>query len=395
MEMVWNPFKEEGVHSDLLEHFTPGVMERPAKFHRSVPEYAATPLVHLNGLAQQLGVLNIYAKDESERFGLNAFKGLGGIYVMAEYLRRYEGLEFDDYAELLERLKTHSGVTFATATDGNHGKGVAWAANLLGQKAKVFMPEGSAEHRLEAVRQLGAEATATTLNYDDTVKETAELANEHGWVLLQDTAWPEYETIPLMIMEGYTTLVSEVHAQLGHTAFNAITHVFLQAGVGSFAAAVTAAALNQMDGNRPRIIVVEAEAADCFHQSMKDTSGKAQQVTGSLNTVMAGLACGAPSTQGWEILKASADAFIRCPDDTSERGMRLYGRPVGSDEPITSGASGAVTLGALHALMTEDSHSQMRQALGLDESSNILLINTEGDTDPDHYRRVMQERQPR
>ncbi|MHC0551907.1 pyridoxal-phosphate dependent enzyme [Salinicoccus sp. CNSTN-B1] len=161
--------------------------------------------------------------------------------------------------------------------------------------------------------------------------------------------------------------------------------------MGSFAAAMTAAVLSKMDGNRPRIIVVEAGAADCFHQSMKDTSGKPQQVTGSLNTVMAGLACGAPSTQGFEMLKASADAFIRCPDGTSERGMRLYGRPTGSDEPVVSGASGAVTLGALHALMTEDGYSQARQALGLDGSSNILLINTEGDTDPDHYRQVMRE----
>ncbi|MFB9860191.1 diaminopropionate ammonia-lyase [Salinicoccus siamensis] len=391
MDMVLNRFKEEGGQTDLLAHFTQGVMERSAKFHQSVPEYAATPLVHLDDLSQQLGVANIYAKDESERFGLNAFKGLGGIYVMAEYFRRYEGLDFNDYNELLKMLKTHPGVTFATATDGNHGKGVAWAASLLGQKAKVFMPEGAAEHRLEAVRQLGAEATATTLNYDDTVKETANLAKEHGWVLLQDTAWPGYDEIPLMIMEGYTTLMSEVHAQLGDTSFNDITHVFLQAGVGSFVVAMTAAVLSKMDGNRPRIIVVEAGAADCFHQSMKDTSGKSQQVTGSLNTVMAGLACGAPSTQGFEMLKASADAFIRCGDGTSEHGMRLYGRPTGSDEPVVSGASGAVTLGALHALMTEDGYSQARQALGLDGSSNILLINTEGDTDPDHYRQVMRE----
>ena len=192
MEMVWNPFKEEGVHSDLLEHFTPGVMERPAKFHRSVPEYAATPLVHLNGLAQQLGVANIYTKDESERFGLNAFKGLGGIYVMAEYFRRYEGLELDDYAELLERLKTHSGVTFATATDGNHGKGVAWAANLLGQKAKVFMPEGSAEHRLEAVRQLGAEAIATTSTAPDQRTSQASFGSPHR----TNTHTHTYPTMP-------------------------------------------------------------------------------------------------------------------------------------------------------------------------------------------------------
>jgi diaminopropionate ammonia-lyase len=298
-------------------------------------------------------------------------------------------MEFDGFDGLLSALENRPPVTFATATDGNHGKGLAWAASLFGQQAKVFMPEGSEASRLEAIRELGAEAEIMNLNYDDTVERVAALAEENGWVLVQDTAWPGYEEIPLSIMKGYTTIITEVQSQLGKNDFHGITHVFLQAGVGSFAGAMAAALFNLTGGEGPTIVVVEPDQADCFHRSIQNPSGDPQRVTGALDTMMAGLACGEPSIQGWEILKASADAFISCGDETSARGMWLLGKPEGDDQSIVSGESGAAPFGAFHRLMTEAEYQVERQQLGLNGTSNVLFISTEGDTDARNYARIM------
>ncbi|MCC4723375.1 diaminopropionate ammonia-lyase [Salinicoccus sp. RF5] len=392
MDLAWNGFRKKRIESALLEHFDPERLEAVKMFHESVPGYDETPLVHLDNLAESMGVGNIFVKDESKRFGLNAFKGLGGIYAVAEYFRNHERIEFDGFDGLLSALENRPPVTFATATDGNHGKGLAWAASLLGQQAKVFMPEGSEASRLEAIRELGAEAEIMNLNYDDTVERVAALAEEHGWVLVQDTAWPGYEEIPLSIMKGYTTIITEVQSQLGKNDFHGITHVFLQAGVGSFAGAMAAALFNLTGGEGPTIVVVEPDQADCFQRSIQNPSGDPQRVTGALDTMMAGLACGEPSIQGWEILKASADAFISCGDETSARGMRLLGRPEGDDQSIVSGESGAVPFGAFHRLMTEEEYQEESQRLGLDDTSNVLFISTEGDTDAANYERVMTRR---
>ncbi|WP_271401969.1 diaminopropionate ammonia-lyase [Salinicoccus roseus] len=389
MQMVWNGFKKKGSHPLLLEHFDPERLEAVKMFHGSVPGYDETPLVQLNDLADSIGVGKIYVKDESKRFGLNAFKGLGGIHAVAEYFRNHEGMDFDGYDTLQDALRNHPTVTFATATDGNHGKGLAWAVSLLGQQAKVFMPEGSEASRLEAIRELGAEAEIMNMNYDDTVGRVAALAEENGWVLVQDTAWPGYEEIPLSIMKGYTTIITEVQSQLGKNDFHGITHVFLQAGVGSFAGAMAAALFNLTGGEGPTIVVVEPDQADCFHRSIQNPSGDPQRVTGALDTMMAGLACGEPSIQGWEILKASADAFISCGDETSARGMWLLGKPEGDDQSIVSGESGAAPFGAFHRLMTEAEYQVERQRLGLDDTSNVLFISTEGDTDAGNYARIM------
>ncbi|WP_179287312.1 diaminopropionate ammonia-lyase [Salinicoccus roseus] len=389
MDLAWNGFRKKRIESALFEHFDPERLEAVKMFHESVPGYDETPLVHLDNLAENIGVGNIYVKDESERFGLNAFKGLGGIHAVAEYFRNHEGMEFDGYDGLLSALENRTPVTFATATDGNHGKGLAWAASLLDQQAKVFMPEGSEASRLEAIRELGAEAEIMNMNYDDTVERVAALAEENGWVLVQDTAWPGYEEVPLSIMKGYTTIIKEVQSQLGKNVFHGITHVFLQAGVGSFAGAMAAALFNLTGGEGPTIVVVEPDQADCFHRSIQNPSGDPLRVTGALDTMMAGLACGEPSIQGWEILKASADAFISCGDETSARGMRLLGRPEGDDQSIVSGESGAVPFGAFHRLMTEAEYQEERQRLGLNGTSNVLFISTEGDTDAGNYARIM------
>ena len=220
---------------------SPGEAEKARRFHSGLPGYAPTPLVSLDGLAHSLGVSKIWIKDESKRFGLNAFKALGGSYAMARCLSEKLGkpLEEMSFEELCAPAARRAlgDITFVTATDGNHGRGVAWAARLLGQKAVVYMPKGSAAERLENIRAQGAQAEITEYNYDDAVRLANRMAEEHGWILIQDTAWPGYEEIPAHIMQGYTTLAAETLQQLEEQGAERPTHLFLQAGVGSFAGA--------------------------------------------------------------------------------------------------------------------------------------------------------------
>ena len=215
--------------------------EKASRFHQSFPGYAPTPLVKLSALADAFGVAGIYVKDESKRFGLNAFKGLGGSYCLGRYIADRLGMDIDELPfekmvsdEVREKLGE---ITFVTATDGNHGRGIAWTAHMLGQKAVVYMPKGSVEERLENIRKLGADAEITELNYDQTVAFAAECEKNYGWVLVQDTAWEGYETIPGWIMEGYTTMALEAARQLEEVK---PTHIFLQAGVGAMSGALAA-----------------------------------------------------------------------------------------------------------------------------------------------------------
>ena len=215
--------------------------EKTARFHAGLPGYAPTPLAALDALAGKLGVAKVWVKDESKRFGLNAFKALGGSYAMGEYLAQklgepLEKLTFDRLCSPLAR-RALGEVTFVTATDGNHGRGVAWSARLLGQKAVVYMPKGSARERLENIRAQGAQAEITSCNYDGAVRLADKMGRENGWVLVQDTAWPGYEEIPARIMQGYTTLAREIAGQLKEMGEEKPTHLLLQAGVGSFAGA--------------------------------------------------------------------------------------------------------------------------------------------------------------
>ena len=180
-------------------------------FHATLPGYAPTPLVPLDGLARRLGVSALLVKDESKRFGLNAFKALGGSYAIARCLQQRLGLEEEEltFEGLSRALSGREALTFVTATDGNHGRGVAWTARVLGQRAVVYMPKGSARERLENIRAQGVRAEITSFNYDDTVRLAAREAEEKGWIMVQDTAWPGYERIPTWIMQGYTTLARE------------------------------------------------------------------------------------------------------------------------------------------------------------------------------------------
>lgn len=365
------------------------------KFHRSFPNYNQTPIHSLTNLAHHLGVSNVFVKDESYRFGLNAFKVLGGAYAVGKYLAKILNMDIQDlsleFLQTKEAQKKLGQITFASTTDGNHGRGLAWTAQQIGQKAIIYMPKGSAPIRLKHITDTGAEAYITEFNYDDTVRMAAKKAKENGWVFVQDTAWEGYEDIPTWIMQGYSTIALETLQQLKDIGVEKPTHIFLQAGVGSFAASIVGFYTTVFENSHPKTIIVEPNKADCFYLSINSTGKTPQIVSGDMDTIMAGLACGEPNPFAWEILREYSDCFISCPDYIAAEGMRILGNPLGDDSRVISGESGAVTTGILYKIMKDNRLKELRHSLQLNSHSKILMINTEGDTDPDQYRRVVWE----
>ena len=363
-------------------------------FHRSFPQYNPTPLARLDGMAARLGLGSLCVKDESYRFGLNAFKVLGGSFAMGRYIAQELGRDVSEmtYGYLTsEKLREEFGqATFFTATDGNHGRGVAWAANRLGQKAVVHMPKGSAKSRFDNIAREGAQVTIEEVNYDDCVRMAAAEAaqTEHG-VVVQDTAWEGYEEIPAWIMQGYGTMAGEAAEQLRQQEIGRPTHVFVQAGVGSLAGAVVGYFANRFPTDPPKFIIMEAQIADCLYQGAKAGDGAPRVVGGDLQTIMAGLACGEPNTISWDILRNHAAAFLSCPDWVSAKGMRMLAAPVKGDPAVCSGESGAVGMGVVSAIMEDDGYKDLREALELGRDSRVLMFSTEGDTDPDKYREIV------
>ena len=370
------------------------IVSKARAFHRSFPQYAVTPLADLQGMAKHLGLGGLYVKDESYRFGLNAFKVLGGSFAIGRYVAQQMGRDISEmsYAYLISAAcKAEFGqATFFTATDGNHGRGIAWAANQLGQKSVVHMPRGSSKARFDNIAKEGARVTIEELNYDDCVRlAAAEAAETENGVVVQDTAWEGYEEIPAWIMQGYGTMANEAVEQLREIGAERPTHIFVQAGVGSMAAAMVGYFANLYPEAPPKFVVMEANAADCLYQGAVAGDGAPRIVTGDLNTIMAGLACGEPNITAWDILRNHAAAFVSCPDWVSALGMRMLAAPVKGDRTVTSGESGAVGMGLLATLMKDDTYRPLREQLELDENSRVLLFSTEGDTDPEKYKRIV------
>ena len=419
--LLLNPFRKgigpntATADTAAVADFSPAVAQRVRAFHASFCQYCPTPLVALPGLARELGVKNVCVKDESKRFGLNAFKVLGGSYAVARCLAERLNLPEQGLTKNLlsgsaslsaqspanpaantsgnaPANSSASGaadkITFISTTDGNHGRGLAWTARELGYPCIIYMPKGSEPTRRNNILALGAQCSITDLNYDDTVRLSWNMAQEKGYVMVQDTAWGGYEQIPAWIMQGYLTRAAEILEQMQAASIRP-THCFLQAGVGSFAAAVAGFLVAALGSDAPRIIIVEPHAADCFYQSALAGDGKAHAVGGSLQTLMAGLACGEPSTLAWSILKDYTTAFMSCPDYMAANGMRMLAAPVRGDQPIVSGESGAAGAGALHWLMSSPSAADQREALGLNADASVLLISTEGDTVPHIYRSIV------
>lgn len=361
-------------------------------FHQSFPQYSITPLADLKAMAEHLGIGKLAVKDESYRFGLNAFKVLGGSYAMARYIAEETGKDISElpYHTLIsDELRNEFGqATFFSATDGNHGRGVAWAANKMRQKAVIYMPKGSTQTRLNNILAEGATATIETVNYDECVRmaAAAALKTPHG-VVVQDTAWEGYEKIPAWIMQGYGTMANEADEQFGERP----THVFVQAGVGSLAGAVVGYFTNKYKENPPTMVVVEADVAACLYQGAMANDGNIRIVDGDMDTIMAGLACGEPNITSWDILKNHAACFIAAQDPIAARGMRMLAAPARGDTPVISGESGAAPFGALVTIMTDEGCRELRDALKLDKDSRVLLFSTEGDTDPERYKNIVWE----
>lgn len=391
-----NPLRKQGCPGSAgapLDDFSASEAARVVAFHKTFTEYAPTPLVSLDALAADFGLGGIFLKDESQRFGLNAFKVLGGSWAIGRILadklgQPIERMTRGELASPAVREKIGD-ITFVTATDGNHGRGVAWTARQFGQKAVVFMPKGSDRSRAENIRATGAECHITEYNYDDAVRHAHAYAGENNGIMVQDTAWEGYEDIPRWIMQGYMTLAVEALSQMRGFGVDAPTHLFLQAGVGSFAGAVLGTLAAALGEKTPVTTIVEPHLANCIYTSMVAGDGKPHTVTGDMRTLMAGLACGEPSTVSWGVLRDYACAAISCPDSIAANGMRILAAPRPGDPPVVSGESGAVTTGILAYIMKHPGGRAVREKLRLDRDAKVLLISTEGDTSPETYRDIV------
>ncbi len=393
-ELQWAVNKMPKTDDKNLPVMALSEVEKAREFHKTIPGYKPTPLAKLTNMAEYLGLGEVYIKDESYRFGLNAFKVLGGSFAMARYIAQQTGRDVSelDFETLTsDKLREEFGqATFFTATDGNHGRGVAWAANRLKQKSVVFMPKGSTETRLKNIQAEGATATIEEVNYDECVRmAAAAAAKTPNGVVVQDTAWEGYEEIPSWIMQGYGTMALEASAQLAENGVDRPTHVFVQAGVGSLAGAVQGYFANKYPDNPPIVVVVEADVAACLYKGAVQGNGEEAIVDGDMQTIMAGLACGEPNTTSWDILKNHVSVFIAASDGIAAHGMRMLSAPIKGDPQVVSGESGAAPFGALVSIMKDPAYADLRAELKLDKDSKVLLFSTEGDTDPDRYKEIV------
>jgi diaminopropionate ammonia-lyase len=342
-------------------------------YHQSLPVYQPTPVVSLPNLAKQYHVGNIYVKDESYRFGLNAFKGLGASYAIYKILQEQADI-----------------TTFCTATDGNHGRAVAWAAKIANKKAVVFVPIDTTAGRIQAIENEGAKVIKIDGNYDKTCAIAKEVSIKEGWQLVQDTAWENYEEIPAQIMAGYLTHFQEMEDDLHCLPKPKIDIVFLQAGVGSWAAAAIWYYLNRYGNNRPKIVIVEPFEADGVLASFK--ANKRVQPNCTFKTIMAGLNCGIPSLNAWDIIKSGTDISMKVKDEFAEQAIRALYYPNGDDKRIIAGESGVGGLAGFIALMTTDDMHLLKEKLAITSSTNILFYSTEGATDLKNFNTIISQK---
>ncbi|MDA0229363.1 MAG: diaminopropionate ammonia-lyase [Proteobacteria bacterium] len=356
------------------------------------PGYAPTPLLRLNGLASALGLGTLHYKDEGQRFGLKSFKALGGAYAVLKVLRRElaeRNIRIAGVTELLsaDHQSVTSGITVCCATDGNHGRSVAWAAQMFGCGSVVYLHEGVSEGRANEIAAYGARIRRVSGSYDDSVEVAATEASEQGWFVVSDTSWEGYEEVPAWVMQGYMVMAEEIAGQWpgGLESHDSVpSHLFIQGGVGGLAAGVAGQFWRLLGAARPRTVVVEPERADCIARTMR--AGEPTMVPGDVETFMACLAGANISPLAWQILRDCADEALIVPDIAAEETMRILAVGVGGDRPIVAGESGCAATAALISACGNDT---MRKTLGLDESSRVLVIGSEGATDPEIYRQVV------
>ena len=348
--------------------------------------YAPTPMVSLKKLAARIGVADVLYKDEGPRFGLGSFKALGGAYAALRVLQRQisersgqpptladirSGKYKDDCAQ----------ITLISATDGNHGRSLAWGCQRFGAPCRIYIHAEVSEGRAQAMRDLGAEVARIAGDYDESVLLAKKEAEDNGWFVVSDTSWPGYFEPPRDVMAGYGVMTQEICDALEHPP----THVFLQGGVGGLAAGVAAGLRQNWGADSPRVVIVEPELAACLFESGR--TGTMTNFAIAEETLMAGLSCGEPSGIAWEILAEEASDFLTIPDAVVAPAVRLLARPLEGDPAIEAGESAIAGLAALIAAQQDD---RLAARLGLTAQSRVLLIGSEGVTDPAIFAQIME-----
>ena len=359
--------------------------EAVERFLSHRPNHRPTPLRSLPALANELGLGAIHLKDEGYRLGLGSFKALGGAYAVIRLVLEAAESELGRPVDITdlhspEVAKISASMTFGCATDGNHGRSVAQGAQLVGAKSVIFVHGGVSDARIAAIARYGAEITRVAGTYDDSVAEAARVCEQNGWTVVSDTSWPGYERVPGLVMQGYTAIMREALEKLPLPP----THVFVQSGVGGIAAAASAYLASRFGEARPFFIVVDPARAACIFETAR--TGKPVKLAHGEPTVMAMLECYEPSLLAWRILSRVADAFMTVEDETAVEVMNRLARPLGHDPVVVSGESGGA---GLAGLLTAARAPEMRAAIGLDATSRVLLVVTEGATDPDRYRELV------
>ena len=353
-------FDKKNILAQLPEKFIDEAIETISSWDN----YTPTPLIKLNKLNDELKLNNIYYKDEDKRFDLKSFKALGGAFAV--------------YKIASEKKD----ITVSTATAGNHGRSVAWGAQRLGLKCKIFISEFVSESRAEAMRNLNAEVIRVKGNYDNSLKECIDQSNKNNWEIVQDVSWEGYKEVPKMIMAGYTIMVKEIIDEIDK---NSITHVFLQAGVGGMAAAMIAG-FSKLSKDIPKFIVIEPENADCVFQSIKNN--KPTTVDIKKETVMGGMSCGDVSSIAWEILKNSANYCLTIPDKAISTTVALLAEARLSEEKIIGGEC---AVPGVIALIGSFNNKKYLDKLKLNAKSNVLLFGCEGLTDKAMYQKLLND----
>jgi len=361
------------------------------KFHRSLDGYEATKVHTLDGLAKKLGLKSIYVKDESTRFGVKSFKPLGASYTIYRFLKERWEKEFKTEFSVFDfkkplKMSELGMFTFCAATDGNHGRAVAWTARMLNQKAVIYMPKATVKSRINNIKNEGAEVVLIDGTFDDCVKRVDADARANGWIVISDTAYRGYMYYPQYIMAGYSTIFREMDNSINNQFHCKADVVILQAGVGGLAAAATWYYTKKYGKNRPKLICLEPVKADAFMESVKN--GKPTESKQNYDSIMAGLNCGV-SLLAWDYICEGVNYMMTVSDDYAEKAMRQYYHPIGNDPQIISGESGASGLAGLLALMENNDMAKYREEIGLNSKSSVLLINSEGDTDPDNFKKVV------
>jgi diaminopropionate ammonia-lyase len=348
------------------------------------PDYAPTPLVELNDLAASLGVGSILYKDESKRFEVGSFKALGAPYsasrVLADALKPTHPEVTPTAIARGEFRDACADLTVASATDGNHGRALAWGARRFGAQCRIFIHAEVSAFREKAMADLGATVVRIDGDYDESVRRARVESEDNGWFVVSDTSWPGYVTPPSHVMAGYGVMIDEIVRD----GLTPPTHVLVQGGVGGLAGAVFARLKQHFDTDAPRMIVVEPALAPCLQASARQ--GEATTVAIEQETVMAGLSCGEPSPLAWQILRELATDFVAITDNGVAPAVRALGRPAGNDPALVAGESAVAGLATLFACQKDP---DLRNALGINEQSRVLLFGTEGDTDPEIYQQMM------